>query len=99
MSTAELRKIAKTLRCFAVEPADDRNRGKGGWAWSVQFVTSEPDSIAGMQARVDSALTALLDVAEAAERWGRTVLPARWPGYVAKSEDALAAALKRLEEA
>ena len=109
MELSELRQMLGSARCFAVEPAEEHNPGEGGWAWSVQIVTRETNSIGGMQKMLDTALPALLAVAEKAEATivahddlnkPRIVTPLH--GRIATYDAAMAAqrtALARLKEA
>ena len=102
MELSELRQLLGSARCFAVERAEEHNPGESGWAWSVQIVTREPNSIGGMQKMLDTALPALLAVAEKAEVFGAVdaddFADGTYPAFTLASCLLMKAALARLKE-
>ena len=67
MDVAGLRKLLESARVYAVGPHYAPEAREDGWQWSVALVTTEPNSIAGMQIMLTRGFAALLAVAEAAE--------------------------------
>ena len=97
MDVAGLRKLLESVRVYAVGPHYAPEAREDGWQWSVALVTTEPNSIAGMQIMLTRGFAALLAVAEAAEEVNRE--NAKWGDVNLGTMCALAAALAALQEA